>query len=115
MSRWMESRTGKIVTFVVVAMLVLAVVALGLKDQQAFGGKYANTAYDQMIAQAARMPAGQARFKKLMDAEELMITKDQAVMPIYFYTTNNMIDTDKWGGWYPNIMDWHPTKYIYLR
>ena len=24
-----------------------------------------------------------------------------------------MIDTSKWGGWYPNTMDYHPTKSIY--
>jgi oligopeptide transport system substrate-binding protein len=36
-------------------------------------------------------------------------------MPLYYYVTLNMIDTSKWGGWYPNTMDIHPVKDIYLK
>jgi oligopeptide transport system substrate-binding protein len=78
------------------------------------GGKYSNAEYDQLINQAARM-GGEERLEALKKAESIMIIDDQAIMPIYYYTTNNMIDTSKWGGWYPNTMDYHPTKDIYLK
>ena len=37
------------------------------------------------------------------------------VMPIYYYTNNEMIDMSKWGGWYTNIMGYHPVKDVYLK
>jgi len=58
---------------------------------------------------------GAARLEALKKAESIMINDDQSIMPMYFYTTNNMVDTSKWGGWYPNTMDYHPTKDIYLK
>jgi oligopeptide transport system substrate-binding protein len=79
------------------------------------GGRYSNAKYDELIAKAARMPAGKERFEVLRQAEDIFITQDQGVMPIYAYTVQNMIDLDKWGGWYPNVMDYHPTKDIYKK
>jgi oligopeptide transport system substrate-binding protein len=79
------------------------------------GGKYNNPKYDELIIKAARMPAGKDRMETLMEAERIFIEEDQAVMPIYHYTSKNMIDLNKWGGWYVNLMDHHPTKDIYLK
>ncbi len=79
------------------------------------GGKYSNEIYDLLINEAARMPAGADRFGVLTTAEDIMINGDQAVMPLYYYVNLGMIDRDKWGGWYPNTMDIHPLKDIYLR
>jgi len=78
------------------------------------GGKYSNAVYDLLINEAARM-GGKDRLEVLMEAEYIMIVEDQALMPIYYYTTNNMIDTSKWGGWYANTMDYHPTKDVYRK
>ncbi|MHC1693137.1 MAG: peptide ABC transporter substrate-binding protein [Sphaerochaetaceae bacterium] len=78
------------------------------------GGKYSNELYDLYINEAARM-GGADRLEVLRMAEDQMINQDQAIMPMYYYTTNNMIDTSKWGGWYPNTMDYHPTKDVYLK
>jgi len=79
------------------------------------GGKYANSKYDQLISQAAKMEAGPKRMKTLEDAEKLLITQDQAILPLYFYVNQNMIDTGKWGGWYDNVMDIHPVKDIFVK
>ncbi|WP_420069130.1 peptide ABC transporter substrate-binding protein [Rarispira pelagica] len=76
---------------------------------------YSNPQYDELIHKAARMAPGPDRFATLMQAEELLITQDHAIMPLYFYVTINMIDTNKWGGWYPNVMDIHPLKNIYKK
>jgi len=78
------------------------------------GGKYSNEVYDLLIREAAAM-SGADRLEVLMTAEDILVNEDQAVMPIYYYTTNNMIDTNKWGGWHANTMDYHPTKDIYLK
>ncbi len=79
------------------------------------GGRYSNDDYDRLINKAARMTPGAERFATLMEAESYMVNVDQSVMPLYYYVTLNMIDTDKWGGWHTNTMDYHPTKDIYLK
>jgi len=79
------------------------------------GGNYSNEdGYDLFIEEATTM-SGSDRMEILMMAEDTMINQDQAIMPLYYYTTNNMIDTSKWGGWYPNTMDYHPLKDVYLK
>ena len=79
------------------------------------GGQFANDVFDTNIGKAATMDPGAERFKTLTEAEEIFITQEQAVMPIYHYTSMNMIDTSKWGGWHVNTMDYHPPKDIYLK
>ena len=79
------------------------------------GGKYSNEDYDLFINEAARMEAGAERMEILKTAESIMIDEDQAIIPFYYYVSQNLIDLDKWGGWYSNTMDYHPTKDIYLK
>ncbi len=79
------------------------------------GGKYSNLEYDALLAKAASMEAGPARMAVLAEAENILVVEDQAIMPIYYDTSRNMLETSKWGGFYPNIMDWHPVKDIFLK
>lgn len=79
------------------------------------GGQFSNATFDKNIMKASTMEPGSARFNTLKEAEEIFITEMQAVMPIYHYTSLNMIDTSKWGGWHSNTMDFHPPKDIYLK
>ncbi len=79
------------------------------------GGQYSNEEYDALIDKAATMDPGPARFETLRKAEKTFITEDQGILPLYWYVTQNMIDTDKWGGWHTNVMDYHPVKDIYLK
>jgi oligopeptide transport system substrate-binding protein len=51
----------------------------------------------------------------LEQAEQIFITQDQGIIPVYYYVTLNMIDTDEWGGWHENVMDYHPVKDIYKK
>jgi len=76
-------------------------------------GSYNNPEYDRLIAQASQMKGGAERFKVLKDADTRLIGTDAAVIPLYFYTRGNMIDTTIWGGWYSNILDVHSLKHIY--
>jgi len=75
-------------------------------------GRYYNPKYDALVNKANTMPAGPARMKVFQLAEEILIEEDHAILPIYYYATLNMIDLKKWGGWYTNILDVHPTKVI---
>ena len=79
------------------------------------GGRYSNEVYDLLINEAARMEAGQDRFEVLKTAEDIFINEDQGIIPFYYYVSQNLVDTDKWGGWHSNTMDYHPTKDIYLK
>jgi oligopeptide transport system substrate-binding protein len=72
------------------------------------GGRFSNARYDELIAQASQMPAGPERFDVLAEAERIFIEQETGVMPIYYYVNKDMIDLGSWGGWYANIMGWHP-------
>lgn len=74
-------------------------------------GLYSNKKYDELI-EKSRTLLGAERMKVLSDAEKVLIDEDMAIMPIYFYVTQNMIDLTKWDGWYPNPMNAHPWKFI---
>jgi oligopeptide transport system substrate-binding protein len=78
-------------------------------------GLYSNKKADALIEKANKMAGGPARDKVLMEAENIMITQDQAFIPFYFYVNQNLIDTTKWGGWYENSMNIHPWKAIYKK
>lgn len=71
-------------------------------------GEYSNPHYDALVRKAATMAGGPERMKMLQDAERILMEKDQAVLPIYFYVSQHIIDTDKWSGWYTNGLDQHP-------
>lgn len=71
-------------------------------------GEYSNSAYDALVRKAATMPGGADRMQVLQDAERILMEQDQAVLPIYFYVSQHLIDTETWAGWYPNGLDQHP-------
>ena len=70
-------------------------------------GLYANKKYDALVVKATSMPDGPARYKTMHDAEEIMITQDQAVAPLYFYVNLDLIDLTKWTGWYDTPLGFH--------
>jgi oligopeptide transport system substrate-binding protein len=71
-------------------------------------GKYSNAEYDRLMRQAGLLPAGAERNALMRQAEDIAITGEQAVIPVYFYVNQNLIDLDVWEGWYANPMDTHP-------
>lgn len=78
-------------------------------------GRYNSAEYDGLLAKAATMPEGKARYDVLRQAEELAVGEDMAAMPFYYYSTPNWIDTDVWGGWYTTILDVHPWKGMFKK
>ena len=81
----------------------------------ASGGQYKSAEYDSLLEKASLTKEPSARLELLKEAEELLVNEDVAIMPLYYFVTKSMIDTNKWGGWYQNTMDYHPIKDIYLK
>jgi oligopeptide transport system substrate-binding protein len=76
-------------------------------------GHYSDAEYDELIRRASSMPDGPERNRVLRQAEDIGITRDQALIPIYFYVNQDLIDLDIWDGWYSNPLGVHP--YVGLR
>lgn len=57
---------------------------------------------------------GDARWKTLSEAEALLLNRG-TVLPISFSYAVNIIDTDEVGGWYGNVLDIHPFKYLFFK
>jgi oligopeptide transport system substrate-binding protein len=78
-------------------------------------GLYSDKEYDDLMAQAGRMDGGAARNEIMQKAEAILIDRDQGVIPFFFYVNQDMIDLNKWGGWYATSMNVHPWKDIYKK
>lgn len=76
-------------------------------------GRYNNVKFDNLLEKAKKLPDGAERNAVLKEAENLCITEDQAIIPFYYYVSQNLIDSSKWEGWYENTLDSHP--YIGLK
>jgi len=74
-------------------------------------GSYANPRYDGLLARAATMAAGDARNRLLEQAEDLLVTQDQAVIPFFFYVTRFVLDDRKWDGIFLNTIDIHHPRW----
>ena len=73
---------------------------------------WSNARYDQLIKEAAKASDPKGRFEKFQEAEEILID-EMPVIPIYFYVSLSLVKPNV-RGWYPNILDHHPYKYIHL-
>ena len=75
-------------------------------------GLYANQMYDALVKKAATMKPGPERESVLQQAEIRLITKDQAIIPFYYYVSQDMINLEKWEGWYSNPLGMHNLKFV---
>ncbi len=66
--------------------------------------------YDNLI-QEALASIGLERYQKLARAEEILL-QEAVILPINHIASYNIIDLDIIDGWYGNILDIHPLKYI---
>jgi len=73
---------------------------------------WSNKQYDNLIAKAATVSDTGKRLEVFQQAEKILI-EDGPIIPIYTYTRVYLM-SPYIKGWYGNIMDWHPYKYIYL-
>ena len=74
---------------------------------------WSNPKYDQLIEKAATLNDQEKRFQVFQDAERIL-DREAPLLPIYTYT-RVALRLPSVKGWYPNILDHHPYKYVYLR
>ncbi len=76
------------------------------------GIKYANAEYDELLKKASGIRDEATRMKLFRQAESIFIEQDVGIIPIYYYTNSNMFNNKKWEGFYANIANVHPLKFI---
>jgi ABC-type oligopeptide transport system substrate-binding subunit len=74
-------------------------------------GKYSNEEYDRLIDEALKQSDEDARYELLLEAEQILLDT-AAVIPISHGVSINFIDTDAVDGWYPNLLNIHPFKFM---
>ena len=71
-----------------------------------------NEEYDQLLELANSTNEKSLRYDYLMQAERLLIS-EMPIIPIYTYVRQYQLSSDV-KGWYPNLLDTHHPKFIYL-
>ena len=74
---------------------------------------WSNPQYDKYIREAALTADQDDRYAIFQKAEKLLM-QEVPIVPIYTYTRRRLI-SESVKGWYDNILDRHPYKYIYLQ
>jgi peptide/nickel transport system substrate-binding protein/oligopeptide transport system substrate-binding protein len=88
----------------------LAFLQMWGSDSSLNDSRYADPEFDRLLAQAAQK-TGTERLKALAEAETYLL-EGAAVLPINYSISANVIDTDYIDGWYNNMLDIHPFKYL---
>lgn len=71
-----------------------------------------NEDYKRLLDAANSEPDEEKRMRMLSEAEEMMM-RDQPIIPIYFYGMS-YLKKPFVEGWYPNLADVHPLKFVYI-
>jgi oligopeptide transport system substrate-binding protein len=66
--------------------------------------------FDELMDQAARLLNPKDRMRAMHDAEMILLA-EAPVLPLFTYVNKGML-SKRVKGWYPNILDQHPLKYI---
>jgi len=74
---------------------------------------YSDDEYEALLDQAAN-EEDEERLATLSRAEKLLLERG-TVLPINYSPAVNLVDTDELDGWYPNVLDIHPFKYLSFR
>ena len=51
--------------------------------------------------------------RALQEAERILVQEDVPILPLFTYVNKGMLSR-KVRGWFPNILDQHPLKYLWL-
>ena len=90
----------------------LAFLELWKSDSNLNEARYANAEFDMHLQRAA-LTEGQERLDILHSAEQ-HILNDAVILPINHSVALNIIDTERIGGWFRNVLDIHPFKGVTL-
>jgi oligopeptide transport system substrate-binding protein len=73
-------------------------------------GRWSNPEFDSLMEQASTTTDMDKRAALLRQAEAIAM-ENQAVIPIYYYVSKNLVST-KVSGWEPNVKDLQRTRYL---
>ena len=73
---------------------------------------WSNQEYDQLIQKAASIQDKNERYQLFSQAETIL-DQESPLLPIYTYT-RVALKSPQVKGWYSNVLDHHPYKYVYL-
>jgi peptide/nickel transport system substrate-binding protein/oligopeptide transport system substrate-binding protein len=73
--------------------------------------RFSDKDYDAAVNEAISMTDARKRYRRLADAEQILLTK-AAVLPLDHSPAINLINTTVIGGWFSNPLDIHPFKFF---
>ncbi len=76
---------------------------------------WSNLLYDKLIADAAKEVDLQKRYAIFRQAEQIILTEDPPICPLYYFVGIQLYDDTKLGGIDPNLLDEHPLKSIFWK
>jgi peptide/nickel transport system substrate-binding protein/oligopeptide transport system substrate-binding protein len=80
------------------------------RDSNLNDARYNDSDYEKLLDRSMAED-GEERFKTLSEAETLLLERG-TVLPISYSFAVNVIDTTELEGWFRNVLDIHPFKYI---
>lgn len=76
---------------------------------------WSNKRYDELIAATGREVDPKKRYDLFREAEQILVTEEMPICPLYYYVGIQFYDSDKLGGIEPNLLDEHPLKAMYWK
>lgn len=73
---------------------------------------YSNSTFDALLDEVG-LERVRARRERLMFEAERVLISDHVIIPVYTYVTKRLVNPHL-KGWQSNVMDTHPTRYMYL-
>ena len=83
------------------------------RDSNLNDARHDDNDYEELIGRSMT-EEGSKRWDTLAEAEELLLSRGN-VLPISYSPALNIIDLDEIDGWYPNVLDIHPFKYMSIK
>jgi len=82
-------------------------------DSNLNDARFAAEQFDELIEKSFSLE-GRERYQVLGDSEQILLQK-AVVLPISHTPAFNLIDLDRVEGWFPNVLNIHPLKYLRFR
>lgn len=76
---------------------------------------FSNARYDSLIAQAASATDQNARFAIFRQAEQMLVSEQTPICPLYYYVGIQLYSGDRIGGMQSNVLDEHPLREMFLK
>jgi oligopeptide transport system substrate-binding protein len=76
---------------------------------------WSNAEYDGFIGAAAKEPDSGRRFNRFARAEHILVGREAAICPLYFYVGIQFYDSERLGGIEPNLLDEHPLRFMHWK